>query len=78
MIRFAALANEWVAAEAALAKVKEPDANLASISKDAEVSIKFTKEIDFPTKLLEAVNAKQARPTTDSGNNEERKIGDQE
>ena len=63
MIRFAALANERVAAEAALAKVKEPEANLVSISKDAEVSIKFTKEIDFPTELLEAVNAKQA--TTD-------------
>ena len=58
MIRFAVLANERVAAEAALAKVKEPDANLVSISKYGEVSIKFTKEIDFPTGLLEAVNAK--------------------
>ena len=58
MIRFAALANEWVAAEAALAKVKEPDANIVSISKYGEVSIKFTKEIDFPTGLLEAINPK--------------------
>ena len=76
MIRFAALANERVAAEAALAKVKEPDANLVSILKDTEVSIKFTKEIDFPTELLDAVNSKQERPTKGSRKNEERKMED--
>ena len=76
MIRISALANERVAAEAALAKVKEPDANLLSISKDGDVSIKFTKEINFPAELLEAVNENQVKPTTGSGKNKGRKMED--
>ena len=41
------------------------------------MSIKFTKEINFPTNLLEAVNAKKSKPTTGSGKNEEQKLEDQ-
>ena len=56
MIKASVLAREIIAAEVDLAKFELPEAELVSISKDAEVLIKFSKEIQFPTDLLLAVN----------------------
>ena len=57
MIKASALAREEIAAEVDLAKFELPEVELVSISKDAEVLIKISKDIEFPADLLQAVNS---------------------
>lgn len=45
---------------------KLPAANLVSISKNGEVVIKFSKEIDFPKKILEPVEQPKNKAENDS------------
>ena len=57
MIKASALARKKIAAEVDLEKVELPEAELVSISKDAEVLIKLSKDIKFPNDLLQAINS---------------------
>ena len=57
MIKASVLAREIIAAEVDLAKFELPEAELVSISKDAEVLIKLSKDIQFPNDLLQAINS---------------------
>ena len=52
MIKASALAREEIAAEVDLAKFELPEVELVSISKDGEVLIKISKDIQFPNDLL--------------------------
>ena len=57
MIKASALARKKIAAEVDLEKFELPEAELVSISKDAEVLIKLSKDIEFPASLLKTVNS---------------------
>ena len=57
MIKASALAREEIAAEIDLAKFELPEVELVSISKDAEVLIKISKDIQFPNDLLQAIDS---------------------
>ena len=59
MTKASALAKEKAAEKAALAEAEGvmPEAKLESISKDGEVVIKLSKDIEFPDGLLKTVNS---------------------
>ena len=59
MIKASAFAREKAAEKAALAEAEGviPEAKLESISKDREVVIKLSKDIEFPASLLKTVNS---------------------
>ena len=62
MIKASILSRERTAKEKGLTVAELPEVKLVSISKDGEVILKFTKDIQFPTDLLQTVNSKSKRP----------------
>ena len=69
MIKASALAREEIAAEVDLEKFELPGVKLVSISKDAEVLIKISKDVKFPADLLQAVNSSNQSAEKDRSSN---------
>ena len=59
MTKASVLAKEKAAEKVALAEVEGviPEAKLESVSKDGEVVLKLSKDIEFPASLLKTVNS---------------------
>ena len=75
MIKASILSRERTAKEKGLTVAELPEVKLVSISKDGEVILKFTKDIQFPIDLLQTVVSKNKRPAEAK---EDRKMDDEQ
>ena len=75
MIKASILSRERTAKEKGLTVAELPEVKLVSISKDGEVILKFTKDIQFPIDLLRTVDSKNKRPAEAK---EDRKMDDEQ